>query len=219
MSDASTTSQALPGFEELVKTAIDRAGSQDLHDKRYTAATVLRDYPETFKSVAAAIFKYNLPNRVIRDLYRMNGATVKGIHDMVMGAATHDARGGFLMKCRAASTKSIVISRLLDSILDKLDDPSIIAEMSVSELTSILERLSPHEQVQRKDDAKRADVTVVEPGEDFEAVINGLVTEKIRAPELADDLGADDEAEKALKCSTGNSSMGNRSFIQSDNNH
>lgn len=216
MTDLAQTSQALPGFEELVKTAIDRAGSQDLHDKRYTAATVLRDYPETFKSVAAAIFKYNLPNRVIRDLYRMNGATVKGIHDMVMGVAAHDARGGFLMKCRAASTKSIVISRLLDSILDKLDDPNVVADMTVSELTSILERLSPHEKVQQKDDAKRADVTVVEPIEDFESVINGLVTEKIRAPELAGDLGADDEAEQALKCSTGNSSTGNRTFQMSD---
>ena len=216
MTDLAQTSQALPGFEELVKTAIDRAGSQDLHDKRYTAATVLRDYPETFKSVAAAIFKYNLPNRVIRDLYRMNGATVKGIHDMVMGVAAHDARGGFLMKCRAASTKSIVISRLLDSILDKLDDPNVVADMTVSELTSILERLSPHEKVQQKDDAKRSDVTVVEPSEDFESVINGLITEKIRAPELAGDLGADDEAEQALKCSTGNSSTGNRSFQMSD---
>ena len=216
MTDLAQTSQALPGFEELVKTAIDRAGSQDLHDKRYTAATVLRDYPETFKSVAAAIFKYNLPNRVIRDLYRMNGATVKGIHDMVMGVAAHDARGGFLMKCRAASTKSIVISRLLDSILDKLDDPNVVADMTVSELTSILERLSPHEQVQQKDDAKRSDVTVVEPSEDFESVINGLVTEKIRAPELAGDLGADDEAEQALKCSTGNSYTSNRSLQMSD---
>ena len=136
----------------------------------------------------------------------MNGATVKGIHDMVMGAASHDSRGGFLMKCRAASTRSIVISRLLDSILDKLDDPNLVAEMSVSELTSILERLSPHEQVQQKDDAKRMDVQVVEPGEDFESVINGLVTEKNRAPELAGDLGADDEAERALKCSTSNTS-------------
>ena len=216
MTDLTQTSQALPGFEELVKTAIDRAGSQDLHDKRYTAATVLRDYPETFKSVAAAIFKYNLPNRVIRDLYRMNGATVKGIHDMVMGVAAHDARGGFLMKCRAASTKSIVISRLLDSILDKLDDPNVVADMTVSELTSILERLSPHEQVQQKDDAKRADVTVVEPSEDFESVINGLITEKIRAPELAGHLGADDEAEQALKCSTGNSSTGKNSLLMSD---
>ena len=204
MNDLTDRRQALPGFEELVKTAVDRAGSQDLHDKRYTAATVLRDYPETFKSVAAAIFKYNLPNRVIRDLYRMNGATVKGIHDMVMGAASHDARGGFLIKCRAASTKSIVISRLLDSILDKLDDPDVIKDMSVSELTSILERLSPPEHVQTKDSAKRTDVTVVEPTEDFESVINGLVTEKIRAPELAGDLGADDEAERALESSTGN---------------
>ena len=215
--DVTTGSQALPGFEELVRTAVDRAGSQCLQDRRYTAATVLRDYPETFKSVAAAIFKYNLPNRVIRDLYRMNGATVKGIHDMVMGVAAHDARGGFLMKCRAASTKSIVISRLLDSILDKLDDPNVVADMSVGELTSILERLSPHEQVQQKDDAKRADVTVVEPGEDFESVINGLVTEKIRAPRLGADDGQNGQTDPAAECSTGNTSARGGSFQQSDN--
>ena len=218
MSDVTTGSQALPGFEELVRSAIDRAGSQNLQDKRYTAATVLRDYPETFKSVAAAIFKYNLPNRVIRDLYRMNGATVKGIHDMVMGVAAHDARGGFLMKCRAASTKSIVISRLLDSILDKLDDPNVVADMSVGELTSILERLSPHEQSEKKDDAKRADVTVVEPGEDFESVINGLVKEKIRAPRLVADDGPDGPTDPAAECSTSNSSARPRSFQQSNNN-
>ena len=217
--DVTTGSQALPGFEELVRTAIDRAGSQNLQDKRYTAATVLRDYPETFKSVAAAIFKYNLPNRVIRDLYRMNGATVKGIHDMVMGVAAHDARGGFLMKCRAASTKSIVISRLLDSILDKLDDPNVVADMSVGELTSILERLSPHEQSEKKDDAKRTDVTVVEPGEDFESVINGLVTEKIRAPRLGADDGQDEPTDQSAECSTSNSSARPRSFQQSNNTH
>ena len=100
--------------------------------------------------------------------------------------------------------------------VSKLDDPNVVADMTVSELTSILERLSPHEQVQQKEDAKRADVTVVEPSEDFESVINGLITEKIRAPELAGDLGADDKAEQALKCSTGNSSTGNSSFQMSD---
>ena len=218
MSDVSTTgSQALPGFEELVRTAVDRAGAPCLQDKRYTAATVLRDYPETFKSVAAAIFKYNLPNRVIRDLFRMNGATVKGIHDMVVGAASTDPRGGFLMKCRAASTKSIVISRLLDSILDKLDDPTIVADMTVSQLTSLLERLSPHEQSEKKDDAKRMDVQVVEPAEDFESVINGLVTEKIRAPRFGADDGQDEPTDHAAECSTGNTSSGSGSFKQSNN--
>ena len=213
MSDVTTGSQALPGFEKLVSTAVDRAGSQCLQDKRYTAAVVLRDYPETFKSVAAAIFKYNLPNRVIRDLYRMNGATVKGIHDMVMGAASTDPRGGFLMKCRAASTKSIVISRLLDTILDKLDDPNVVADMSVSELTSILDRLSPHEPSEKKDDAKRTDVTVVEQAEDFESVINGLVTEKIRAPQI----DGERHVEQPGECSMCNTSSACGSFQQSYN--
>jgi len=169
---------ALPGFEDLVKTAVDRAGSVDLHDNRHTAATVLRDYPETFKSVATAIFKYNLPNRVIRDLYRMNGATVKGIHDMVMGAAATGVRGDFLVKCRAASTKNIVITRLLDAILEKLDDPSTVAKMDVEELTRLLNQLSPHEQEEPSYKASRTDVTIVEPTADFESVINGLIKGK-----------------------------------------
>ena len=190
MNDMINGSQALPGFEEIVKTAVDRAGSQDLRDRRYTAAVVLRDYPETFKSVAAALFKYNLPNRVIRDLYRMNGATVKGIHDMVMGAAATDGRGAFLVKCRAASTRNIVTTRLLDAILDKLDNESVIAEMSVQDLTLILNQLSPHEATEKAPNARRSDVTIVEPAQDFEAIMDGLIAEKKRALDVAEDGSA-----------------------------
>lgn len=172
---------ALPGFEELVRTTVDRAGSQDLSAKQYTAANVLRDYPETFKSVAAAIFKYNLPNRVIRELYHMNGATVKGIHDMVMGACAIDGRGAFLVKCRAASAKSIVQSRLLDAIIDKLDDPKVVSEMTVGELTNILNMIEPHEEPEKDRGTAGKTIQVVEPEKDFEAIINGLVTEKTRA--------------------------------------
>lgn len=175
MSEEST---ALPGFEELVRSAVDRAGSNDFTGSRYTAGILLRDYPETFKSIAAAIFRYNLPNRVIRDLYHCNGATVRGVHDMVMGAASTDGRGRFLMNCRAASTKSIVVTRLLDTILDKLDDPDIVKNMTVEELTDVLTRLSPVEHESKSDSKRTIDVTPVTQVEDYDAIINGLCAEK-----------------------------------------
>lgn len=204
---------ALPGFEELVRTTVDRAGSQDLSAKQYTAANVLRDYPETFRSVAAAIFKYNLPNRVIRELYHMNGATVKGIHDMVLGACSTDGRGAFLVKCRAASAKSIVQSRLLDAIIDKLDDPTVVADMTVSQLTSILNSIEPQTAPEKDDKQGSKTIQVVEPEKDFEAIINGLVPEKRRA---LDGPAGETPAAVVEERSTENDSTGDNSLKMSN---
>ena len=203
---------ALPGFEELVRTTVDRAGSQDLSAKQYTAANVLRDYPETFRSVAAAIFKYNLPNRVIRELYHMNGATVKGIHDMVLGACSTDGRGAFLVKCRAASAKSIVQSRLLDSIIDKLDDPDVLKKMTVEQLTNILLSIEPHEGSEKDKGSSGKTIQVVEPEKDFEAIINGLVAEKTRARDVPAD---ETDAAVVEERSTENDSTGDNSLKMS----
>lgn len=203
---------ALPGFEELVRTTVDRAGSQDLSAKQYTAANVLRDYPETFRSVAAAIFKYNLPNRVIRELYHMNGATVKGIHDMVLGACSTDGRGAFLVKCRAASAKSIVQSRLLDAIIDKLDDPDVLKKMTVEHLTNILLAIEPHEESEKDKGSSGKTIQVVEPEKDFEAIINGLVSEKRRALDAPNDETAAAVVEDR---STENDSTGDNSLKMS----
>lgn len=200
-------SNALPGFEELVRTAVDRAGQNDFTANKYTAQLLLSNYPETFKSIATAIFKYNLPNRVIRDLYRCNGATVRGVHDMVMGAASTDGRGRFLMKCRAASTKSIVITRLLDAILDKLDDPNVVKEMSVYKLTEILGKLSPNEPGEKDSRKQPIDVTPVPEGEDFDAIINGLAAPKKCAALGASVDGQEDGSqggEIGQDCSTSN---------------
>ena len=181
------STQALPGFEEFVVRAADRAGAQDFTSAKYTAVNVLRDYPETFRSIAAAIFKYNLPNRVIRDLYRVNGMTVKGIHDMVLGACERDgARGAFLVKCRAASSKSIVQSRILDALIDKLDDPNVVKKMGVSELVAALRSIEPQASKGASEDASKMTVQIVEPDANFEDLIDGLVPEKTRAPALED---------------------------------
>ena len=206
---------ALPGFEELVRTTVDRAGSQDLSAKQYTAANVLRDYPETFRSVAAAIFKYNLPNRVIRELYHMNGATVKGIHDMVLGACSTDGRGAFLVKCRAASAKSIVQSRLLDAIIDKLDDQTVVADMTVSQLTSILNSIEPQTAPEKDDKQGSKTIQVVEPEKDFEAIINGLVAEKRRALDVPAGETSADVVEGGADRSTENDLTGDNSLKMS----
>lgn len=87
---------ALPGFEEILGTGADRAGAVDLRDSKYTATNVLKQYPGTFKAAAAAIFKYNLPNRVIRELFQMNGNTVNGIRELVLTASSHGSAAPFL---------------------------------------------------------------------------------------------------------------------------
>lgn len=196
--------QALPGFEAFVTRAVDRAGAQNLTGARYTALNVLRDYPETFRSIAAAIFKYNLPNRVIRDLYHVNGMTVKGIHDMVVGACEQDgARGAFLVKCRAASSRSIVQSRILDALIDKLDDPKIVKEMSVSELVAALRSIEPPTAKGASEDASKMTVQVVEPDANFEDLIDGLVPEKTRATTVRTvENDADFTAENGAESST-----------------
>lgn len=192
------STQALPGFEELVAHAVDRAGAQDFTGSKYTAANVLRDYPETFRSIATAIFKYNLPNRVIRELYRVNGMTIKGIHDMVIGACSQDgARGEFLIRCRAASARSIVQSRILDALIDKLDDEDIVKEITVNELVSALKSIEPQADAREPKDRPGKTVTIVEADGTFEDMINGLIAGKTRAPaldEVHEAKSADEEA-------------------------
>lgn len=209
--------QALPGFEAFVTRAVDRAGAQNLTGARYTALNVLRDYPETFRSIAAAIFKYNLPNRVIRDLYHVNGMTVKGIHDMVVGACEQDgARGAFLVKCRAASSRSIVQSRILDALIDKLDDPKIVKEMSVSELVAALRSIEPPTAKGASEDASKMTVQVVEPDANFEDLIDGLVPEKTRATTVRTvENDADFTAENGAESSTRSEPQHNGSIPQS----
>ena len=171
--------QALPGFDEFITSAVDRAGENDFTASKYTAVNILRDYPETFKSIAAAMFKFNLPNRVIRELFHVNGMTVKGIHDMIIGASTKSgAPGEFLIKCRSASAKAIVQTRLLDAIIDKLDDDDTLNEMSVSKLVSLLKAIEPQTASEKSDDGQIKDVTIVEPAESYEDMINGLIEGK-----------------------------------------
>ena len=179
--------QALPGFADLISQIKDRGGENDLTAPHYTAATVLRDYPGTFAAVARAIFKYNLPNRVVRDLFHMNGETVRGIQETVMSAVATDARGAFLTKCRAASSRNIVQCRLIDTIMQKLDDPEVVKKMDVTELTNILLALDPKEDAAKPTGiGTPKDITIYE-GDSFDAVIDGLAGGKKRALEARPD--------------------------------
>lgn len=57
MSGDPTEIAALPGFEELIRRSVDRPGAEDLSDgRRYTAVTLMRDYPDVYKSVVRALF-------------------------------------------------------------------------------------------------------------------------------------------------------------------
>ena len=220
-------SLALPGFEALVSEQVDRAGAMDLSDaNRYTAATLMKNYPGTFRSIAAALFKYRLPTSVIIELYHVSAKTVTAIHDLVITTSAQDGRGGFLAKCRAASTKSIVICRLVEAIRDKLDDPKVLKEMSVAELTDVLKKLDPSDECQDKQPGAKP-VTIVHDGEDFDAVIDGLCGGKNPArlcpsarlpdaqpPDAETDCGA--PSASPSKCSTGTVQDGATSFSMSN---
>lgn len=132
---------ALPGFEGLVLPDTDRAGSQDFKDKQYTGLKIRRNYPQTFKSVVRALFYYKLPVRTCCDLFRMNSQCVSAIRDMVIAEAATDARAAFLINNRQRSQRDIILTRLVEAIAEKVEDEETIREMSIGELTSLLNRL------------------------------------------------------------------------------
>lgn len=174
---------ALPGFEEILGTGADRAGAVDLRDSKYTATNVLKQYPGTFKAAAAAIFKYNLPNRVIRELFQMNGNTVNGIRELVLTASSHGSAAPFLLKCRAASSKSLLINRLLDQLHNKLDDEKLMSCITIDELLKILDRVEKLTlgQPVSPEDPSKATIDVPPSEQDYDSVVNGLTAEKNRA--------------------------------------
>lgn len=183
---------ALPGFEEFMGSDVDRAGAKDLTAAKYTATTVLKLYPGTFKAAATALFKYNLPTRLIRELFQMNGNTVRGIRDLVMAATSKGGAASFLMKCRAASSKSLIVNRLLDRIQDKLDDDLLMNSVTVNELIQMAEKVDKLAVGQSGEGESSKNVTIVEPDDanDFESVVNGLISEKNRAqlPDAREDV-------------------------------
>ena len=207
-------SSALPGFEELVQPKTDRGGSIDLRAAKYTALTVMRDYPGTFRAAARALFKYNLPNRVVRDLFHMNGETVKGIRDLVMRSAAGSTRGDFLTKCRAASSKNLVILRLLDVLQEKLEDPDVVADMKPSEILSLLDRMEPHTPAKKERDDGIIDIVPERATVSFDDVIDGLAAENPRARLVPPAESSAPAPETAAECSTTNDPSGCGSFQQ-----
>lgn len=174
---------ALPGFEEILGAGADRAGAVDLRDQKYTATSVLKQYPGTFKAAAAAIFKYNLPNRVIRELFQMNGNTVKGIRELVLNAASHGSAAPFLMQCRAASSKSLLINRLLDQLHEKFDDELLMKSITIEDLLKIIDRVEKLTlgMPTTTEDPSKATIDVPPSESDYDSVMNGLTDEKFRA--------------------------------------
>lgn len=191
--------QALPGFEDFVVGAAkarDRPGAVDLQN--YTAEGLIRDYPGTFKQVVRALFYYHLPNRVVRDLFRLNGKVVKAIKEMSVAQLSGTLGGAFLCQNKAQSQRDIIICRLADALEEKLEDDNVIKSMSVGEIIDYMERL----QGAKKDGAKpntiptqTKDITIIE-GE-YEDVVNGLFGEgKAGEREREDGIEGEKEGER-----------------------
>ncbi len=185
--------ETLPGFAEFVgKVVTDRAGAVDLTDEnKYTAETVLRDYPGTYKSVVRALFYYRLPTRTVRDLFRMSGATVAAIRNQVLAASANGGAASFFTKARAQSQRDIVLCQLLDAIEERLHDPKKLEKLSITELTGLLLRLEHAKPASNGTEPKgEKDITIVEPDQ-FDAVLDGLKDEKNFARQVGVDPGVE----------------------------
>lgn len=179
---------ALPGFEGLVLPDTDRAGSQDFKDKQYTGLKIRRDYPQTFQSVVRALFYYKLPVRTCCDLFRMNSQCVSAIRDMVIAEAATDARAAFLINNRQRSQRDLVLTRLVEAIAEKVEDEETIREMSIGELTSLLNRLKDAMPARNGTDAPSKDPTPTDGKvidvDAYDVTLDRLNREKKRAAEV-----------------------------------
>lgn len=179
---------ALPGFEGLVLPDTDRAGSQDFKDKQYTGLKIRRDYPQTFQSVVRALFYYKLPVRTCCDLFRMNSQCVSAIRDMVIAEAATDARAAFLINNRQRSQRDLVLTRLVEAIAEKVEDEETIREMSIGELTSLLNRLKDAMPARNGTDAPPKDPTPTDGKvidvDAYDVTLDRLDQEKKRAAEV-----------------------------------
>jgi len=192
---------ALPGFEGLVLPDTDRAGSQDFKDKQYTGLKIRRDYPQTFQSVVRALFYYKLPIRTCCDLFRMNSQCVSAIRDMVIAEAATDARAAFLINNRQRSQRDLVLTRLVEAIAEKVEDEETIREMSIGELTSLLNRLKDAMPARNGTDAPSKDPTPTDGKvidvDAYDVTLDRLDREKKRAAEVSS-ASADNPPENTL---------------------
>ena len=207
---------ALPGFEGLVLPDTDRAGSQDFTDaKKYTGLTIRRDYPQTFDSVVRALFYYKLPIRACADLFRMNSQCVGAIRDMVIAEAATDERAAFLINSRQKSQRDLVITRLVETIAEKLEDPETVKRMGIDELTLILNRLESAKPARNGTDEpskspklRKGEVIDVDK---FDVIMDGLNQEKKSAERSGAEAALEDNpgaGETHSGCSTANENTG-----------
>jgi len=207
---------ALPGFEGLVTPDTDRAGSQDFSDpQQYTGLAIRRDYPKTFASVVRALFYYKLPVRTCADLFHMNGKSVAAIRDMVIAEGATNPAAAFLINSRQRSQRDLVITRLVEAIAERLDDPGAVAAMNINDLTTILARLESAKPARNGTDApnqsgKDKDKDVIDV-DAFDAALDGLNREKKSAREVGAEVGPEigpGAAEAPPECSTRDGSDG-----------
>ena len=177
---------ALPGFDEFLKRDADRAGETDFRSGNYTAVRVRREYPGTYESCAVALFKYKLAVNTCAELFHMNPATVAGIRDMVIAEAPTSSRASFLVNNRRRVQKEIANSRLVELLLEKLQDKETRDKLSVSEITDLIKKLEAEPPARNGTDAEckhKSDGEIIDVDEFDDATsTNGFDAEKKIAP-------------------------------------
>lgn len=188
---------ALPGFEKLVAPDTDRAASQDFTDaKKYTGLVIRRDYPRVFESVTRALFYYKLSVRTCCDLFNMSSQTVRAIRDMVIAEGSTNAAAAFLINSRHWSQRDLVITHLVETIAERLDDPDEVKKMSMGELLSYLERLESAKPARNGTDSPsttaKSDKDNILDSDVYDILIDGLKQDKKTAREIRVEDGRND---------------------------
>ena len=105
-----------------------------------------------------------------------------------MSGAT-DARAAFLINNRQRSQRDLVLTRLVEAIAEKVEDEETIREMSIGELTSLLNRLKDAMPARNGTDAPSKDPTPTDGKvidvDAYDVTLDRLDQEKKRAAEVS----------------------------------
>jgi len=201
--EVDTGTNALPGFEDLVLPDVDRAGAQNFTAKEYTGIRIRKEYPRVFQSVVRALFFYKLPVSLCADLFSMNSQCVSAIRDMVIAESQSNPRAAFLINSRRQSQRDILLARLTDLIMERLDDEKYAKDLSIVEITSILSKLENAPAARNGTDRQSGNDdtgkgTIIDAMA-YEDAINGLDAEKKSATANGGEIGHETDAENCAR--------------------
>lgn len=165
---------ALPGFEELVA----KSGSIDLRDPRHTMHEIRKVDPDRFRRICMWLFKRAAISD-IAEIEKVSQDAIRSFRNEIDSFIIDGSQVPATISAGLFYKNAVGLMRRKShfksmSALAEIDPK----DCSVSELIALAKFTSDDD---RNDSVSKKPIEVVEPTEDFEMIINGLVAEKRRA--------------------------------------